>query len=383
MIRFQNFAVFALCGALFTACSEKDVRETVHYNGIRKTQVAYKDGQPHGEFKRWTSHGDLAESGIYKDGLREGSWTEFFTDGKVQAQGDYSNGKKQGTWKGFFQDGTLAWEHFYKDGEPTGTWIEYYPSHGNIRPSEENKNVKEANSCFPNVKEGSRETFSVNGKKEREENCKFGVLDGAVKTYYPGGSLESILEYKNGTLDGKATYFRARNGFYQESRAPGKKFREGFYKNGIRDSIWTYFAKDGSIEKTSVFKNGNGIAYGELGENGLDAETTFVAGLIQDSIRYKLPGHKLQFIEVWDKGEKKVLLSYYEGSGKLASEGHFENGKRNGFWRNWYESGLLKDSLFYKDDEPFGEQLYYDSTGKLYMRKKQLGKNGPMQVNFQ
>lgn len=359
MIRFQNFAVFALCGALFTACSEKDVRETVHYNGIRKTQVAYKDGQPHGEFKRWTSHGDLAETGVYKDG------------------------KKQGLWKGFFQDGTIAWKHFYKDDEPTGTWVEYYPIRGNLRASGVENPIKEKNSCFKNTEEGFRETYAVNGKMEREETCKFGVLDGIVKAYYPGGSLESILEYKNGILDGKATYFRGRSGSYRSSPVPGKVLRTGFYKNGIRDSLWTYFAKDGSVQKTSVFQNGNGIAYGELGSDGLDAETTFVAGLIQDSIRYKLPGHKLQFIEVWDKGEKKVLLSYYEGSGKLASEGHFENGKRNGFWRNWYESGLLKDSLFYKDDEPFGEQLYYDSTGKLYMRKNQLGKNGPIQVNFQ
>ncbi|MBP5247968.1 MAG: hypothetical protein J6Z31_08955 [Fibrobacter sp.] len=383
MFNLQKLAFFTLCTALFSACSEGDVRETVHYNGIRKTQVAYVNGKPHGEFKRWTSHGDLAESGTYENGLREGTWTEWFTNGKVQSQGEYQNGKRQGLWKGFFQDGTVAWEHTYRDNEPIGTWIEYYPLRGNIRVSSERNPIKEKNSCFKNSSEGFRETYSVSGKMEREETCRFGVLDGIVKAYYPGGSLESILEYKNGTLDGKATYFRARNGFYQESRAPGKKFREGFYKNGIRDSIWTYYGKDGLIQKTSLFVNGNGIAYGELDSNGFNAETTFVEGVVHDSLRYKLPGHNLQFVEVWDKGEKKVLLAYYEKSGTLASEGNFVKGKRNGFWRNWYENGMLKDSLFYKDDEPFGEQLYYDSTGKLYMRKKQIGKNGPVQVNFQ
>ena len=93
MSKRQNLVLLTLCAALFCACGEQDVRETVHYNGIRKNKVAYKDGKPHGEFKRWTSHGDLAESGIYKNGLREGTWTEWFTDGKVQAQGEYKNGK--------------------------------------------------------------------------------------------------------------------------------------------------------------------------------------------------------------------------------------------------------------------------------------------------
>ncbi len=379
----QNFAFFTLCAALFCACGEGDVQETVHYNGIRKTQVPYQNGKPHGEFKRWTSHGDLAESGMYQNGLREGIWTEWFTNGKVQSQGEYLNGKKQGIWKGFFQDGTTAWEHAYQDGEPTGTWTEFYPIHGNIRASgvRIQNPVKEKNSCFKNAEIGIRETFAPNGKRKRVENCKFGHLDGEVKTYYPGGSLESILEYKQGNLDGKATFFRAKSGYYTNS--PGTPFRSGFYKNGIRDSIWTYYAKDGSVMKTSVFQNGNGIAYGELDSDGLDAETTFVAGVVHDSIRYKLPDRPLRFIEVWDKGEKKLLLAYYEKTGKLASEGHFERGKRNGFWRNWYENGTIKDSLFYKDGEPFGEQLYYDSTGKLYMRKNQFGKNGPMQVNFQ
>ena len=383
MSKRQNLVLLTLCAALFCACGEQDVRETVHYNGIRKNKVAYKDGKPHGEFKRWTSHGDLAESGIYKNGLREGTWTEWFTDGKVQAQGEYKNGKKQGEWKGFFQDGTVAWKHFYQNGEPTGTWLEYYATPGNIRAGRQENALKEMNSCFKNSATGIRETYAPNGKPMRFENCKFGVLEGKVKSFYPGGSVESILEYKQGVLDGKAEFFRAAGGYYRDFPKAGKAFLTGFYKNGIRDSVWTYFAKDGSVQKTSVFQNGNGIAYGELGENGIDAETTFVAGLVQDTLRYKLPGRKLDFVEIWDKGEKKVLRSYYENSGKIASEGNFANGQRNGFWRNWYENGKIKDSLFYKDDAPFGEQLYYDSTGKLYMRKNQLGKNGPMEVKFQ
>lgn len=363
MLKFQNIPFFVLAMAFFIGCGEADIRETKHYNGIRKTQVAYKNEKPHGEFKRWTSHGDLAESGIYKNGLREGEWTEWFTDGKVLSRGNYENGKKEGIWKGFFHDGKIAWEHEFKNDEPAGIWTEFYAS----------GNLKEKSSCFKNTEKGTRKIFGENGKKEFEENCRHGILHGEQKKYYPGGALESVSHYRDGTLEGSAELFRA----------SGELWRKSFYHLGIRESLWTYYAKDGSVEKTSIFKNGNGIAYGELGNQGIDAETTFVNNRIQDTLHYTLPERKLKFEEIWQNDEKVKLIARYAKGNRLATEGNFKNGKRNGFWRNWYANGKLKDSLFYKDDEPFGEQLYYDSTGKLYMRKSQQGLNGPTQVQFE
>lgn len=77
--------------------------------------------------------------------------------------------------------------------------------------------------------------------------------------------------------------------------------------------------------------------------------------------------------------------SFYPDSmgGKMASEGfwkyHFSKGsQRNGIWRNWYPSGILKDSLTYVNGERVGEQFSYDSTGKLTIHKTENGKNRPV-----
>lgn len=359
-----------LCAVLFTACGKSEKRETFHYNGIRKTRVSLRDGIPDGKFERWTSHGDLAESGLYKNGKREGEWTEWFANGKVFSRGQYANGEKQGLWKGFFIDGDLAWERLYENGKPSGIWTEYYPIPGNFESNGAAGRVKERNSCFPDAAEGFSETFSENGKPVRKFQCRYGLLHGTEDIHYPGGALELRSEYRDGLLNGKSELFRA----------TGELWRRSFYKAGIRDSVWTYFAKDGSIAKQSVFQNGNGIAYGELGENGIDAETCFVQNRIQDTLRYKMPGHNLEYEEIWENGEKKKLLSHYASGGK-AVEGNFSGGKRNGFWRNWHPNGKIKDSLFYKDGEPFGEQLHFDSSGNLYLRKNQYGKNA-MEVRF-
>lgn len=345
------------------ACSADDIRETVHYNGIRKERIEYQNGKPDGKYQRWTSHGDLAESGQFKNGLREGEWTQWFANGKVEARGIYKSGKKTGEWKGFTFDGKTAWEHEFQNGEPVGVWQDFHAASGN---------VKEKNSCFANVAEGTRETFAENGKRERIEHCKYGTVNGIVETFYPGGALETRTEFFAGLPNGKSEQFRA----------SGELWKRAFFKNGVRDSVWSYFRKDGSVERESIFSNGNGTAYGYIGDGGIDAETTFVENQVHDTIWYKLPERKLLFAEVWDRGQKQKLLSFYSKN-HIASEGNFENGLRNGSWRNWYESGKIKDSLFYKDGEPFGDQMYFDSTGKLYMRKNQLGKNGPMEVHFQ
>lgn len=359
---FQKFAILALCAMALDACGEKEIRETAHYNGIRKTRTTYLHGVPDGKFERWTSHGDLAESGFYRKGKREGEWTEWFSNGKIEARGLYENDRKDGVWKVFRFDGKPAAERIFQNGEPIGTWTEYHA----------NGNVKERNSCFPKNAEGTRETLSPEGKTLRREHCKYGVPDGITEVFYPGGSIESRSEYRRGKLHGESKLFRA----------TGTPWRLAFYRENVRDSLWTYYDKNGQVERRSLFRNGNGIAYGEIGENGIDAETTFVDNRVEDTLRYRLPGHKLHYAEIWENGERKKLLSFYESS-VPASEGNFSSGKPDGSWRNWYPDRTLKDSLFYKDGEPFGEQLHYDSTGKLYMRKIQYGKNGPMEVGFE
>ena len=77
--------------------------------------------------------------------------------------------------------------------------------------------------------------------------------------------------------------------------------------------------------------------------------------------------------------------SFYPDSmgGRMASEGFWQtdaNGKskRHGVWRNWYPSGVLKDSLNYVNGERIGDQFSYDSTGKLTIHKTEAGKNRPV-----
>ena len=53
-------------------------RNEWYNDGIKELEIPYKDGVPHGEFKRWTGFGDVAMIGYYKKGLRDGKWTSYY-----------------------------------------------------------------------------------------------------------------------------------------------------------------------------------------------------------------------------------------------------------------------------------------------------------------
>ena len=98
------------------------------------------------------------------------------------------------------------------------------------------------------------------------------------------------------------------------------------------------------------------------------------------TVRYFKPGRLLLYEEFWKDGQIAESRSFFPDSmgGKLASETFWKDGKRNGIMRNWYRSGVLRDSLTFVNGERVGEQFSYDSTGKLTIHKTEAGKNRPV-----
>ena len=99
----------------------------------------------------------------------------------------------------------------------------------------------------------------------------------------------------------------------------------------------------------------------------LDSSAVLGRAVKGATLWYYKKGHDLRYEEIWENGEIATSRSFYPDSlgGKLASEAFWKEGKRNGILRNWYKSGVLRDSLTFVNGERVGEQFSYDSTGKL------------------
>ena len=409
-MRFLHFATFFCVFAFFCGCTVERAEEQVverHANGVKKTsvwvypdgeilkrnewynngikefEIPYKDNVPHGEIKRWTGLGNVVMVGQYKKGKREGKWTSYYGDKKVEAVRYYKDDHPVGDWEGFHYNGNKAFEEHYNDkGDTVGVWKKW----------SKNGKIQEENSCHGGDSVGIIVEYYENGKRRHSTSCRYGVFNGPQITYAADEKNSWLVTegYTDGVLDGPRE-------FYLPSEDGLLPYRRERWKMGARDSVWRL--DDGHLHLVieSEFVNGTGVGYGQCEDNYgmICAETSFVAGVPGGTLDssavlgravkgatlwYYKKGHDLRYEEIWENGEIAISRSFYPDSlgGKLASEAFWKEGKRNGILRNWYKSGVLRDSLTFVNGERVGEQFSYDSTGKLTIHKTEAGKNRPV-----
>jgi antitoxin component YwqK of YwqJK toxin-antitoxin module len=394
-------------------------RNEWYNDGIKELEIPYDDSLPHGEFKRWTGFGDVAMIGHYKKGKKDGKWTIYYQNKKVEAVQYYKDDHPVGDWEGWHFNGKKAFEHHYDDnGNHVGVWKFFH----------DNGVLAEENRCHES--KGYVKRFGRNCKITEYFDCTDGYIEGNYKKYYESyGAIDSTQNCEQAQIMEEGisfrefaplplTFYRADGSLIKKLKSSYSKRREKIQwfdeqNNVVRES--NFIAED-SVNKPHEV---TGMAYGTCANAStlFCAETLFVRsdrpnGILDSStlshkddfklslgkfpatLRYTQKGHVLLYEEFWTYGDSSVYnapyiqtsRSFYPDSmgGKMASEGFWQldpkdnQPKRNGIWRNWYKSGILKDSLTYVNGERVGEQFSYDSTGKLTIHKTENGKNRPV-----
>ena len=301
-------------------------RNEWYSDGIKEFEIPYKDNVPHGDFKRWTGFGDVAMVGNYKKGLRNGTWVSYFNDKKVEATRYYKDDHPVGDWEGFHYNRNRAFEeHFSDKGDSVGVWKRWH----------DNGMLALETSCFGTTDSGFVKTYDYNGSLVSSEACVRGKKSGEQVYYYSDGKKVRLREWRNeaGRLEGPRMAYLA----------DGILLKQEYWKDGERDSVWTWFVEGDTTRIVSLFETDSlgkvfrkdfGLCFRKV-----CAESTFVL----DSARYVLDGklwylkdgHSLRYEEIWDRGDKRESRSFYPDSlgGGLASEGFWKDGKRNGIFR--------------------------------------------------
>jgi len=309
-----------------------------HRNGIKAEEMPFINGLPNGTYRKWSVTGFVMEQGNYKDSLREGKWTLFAKERVPSRHGFYKKGLEHGKWTYFNLNGKVSAEQFYDNGRPIGVWKKF-----------QNDILIEEDSCFETNETGFFKKYGKDGKIFLYQECKSGKLDGVSMEYYPGGSLQKI----------------------------------GHFKNNLKTDLWVEYFANGNVRKIehwiSSMRNGKWIRFGESGEMLSVAEFTDGSGFFEDTlwknsridgeVRIKLKEGEYTRVEKWENGVKQSTTDYHKDLPGPVALGFWKNGAKNGAWKTWYRSGILKDSLNFRDGEQIGEQFYYDSTGRLYKKE--------------
>ena len=262
---------------------------------------------------------------------------------------DFKDGMYHGNYR-HFKGNKLLEECRYKEGNRDGLYKRYYG---------DGQTVQSERTFIDGKVDGVSRTYHSNGKVETEKVYKLGIEDGYDRRYDSDGTLTLDECYKDGKRDGKWTQHLSSNlgdivrisfykkglpdGQWSETWKDGKPRSKSSYKDGKKEGVWIRYGKGGKPEKSTTYKNDE--------KNGEEI-TYFTDGTPEKSSNYlngKLNG---------------VTKEFYFGSGQCKSEYTFKNGKREGAYKRYFDTGKLREEGRCEADSEVYRKEYY-ANGKL------------------
>ncbi|MBN1234112.1 MAG: toxin-antitoxin system YwqK family antitoxin [Candidatus Coatesbacteria bacterium] len=180
--------------------------------------------------------------------------------------------------------------------------------------------------------------------------------------YSDNWKYKEVVSTKDGKKEGKSTIFRKDE--YTETR-----LLEGFYKNDVKDSLWTAYCTDGKNKGiTFYYKNGK--------INGL-CILYYISGYIKE-ICFAKDG---LIDSVWTTYYDNSVIEYSKASlGKIKSKGWFKSGKSHGQLEKYYEDGKIKSVCTYVNGILNGICKNYYNNGNIESESEY--KNGDLEDKY-
>jgi antitoxin component YwqK of YwqJK toxin-antitoxin module len=186
-------------------------------------------------------------------------------------------------------DSTVIMKGFMKNGKADSTFIGYHIYHSNYK----------------------RESF--------KSNFRNGLKNGEETEYNDKGTITYIRNYKNGILDG---IFKQFDDF-------GNILSQGIYKDGMKEETW----KEADPEtRVIIYQN-------------------FKDDVLQNYVWTSTYPNEKIFIEgTYNKdGKKQGIFKIYNDDGTLKSTESYKNGKRNGFFTDYYNGKPVRKIKYHND----------------------------------
>lgn len=313
-----------------------------------------------------------------------------YENGVVSSEGQMLNGKPEGYWKTYYPDGTLKSEGNRVNHELDSIW-KFYAEDGIITQSISYRNGK---------KNGPRKSYYEDGVLKKEEVFSSDILVDTIKTNHPSGNLAevvpidtlgkgkeqgvgfeyadddgrvtAVIEYRNGYIAGRERInrkdkFSQKQGLWRYFYPNMVAKEDGRFKNDKKHGYWKTYDEEGNLLETLKYENGILIP---------DPEE--LAKL--DIKREYHPNAQVKSVGSYNKGVKegvhreyslegKVTAAKIYSKGKVIGEGIVDDqGRRQGPWKEFYESGELKSEGNYKNGLREGEWVFYYRDGKEEQR---------------
>ena len=117
------------------------------------------------------------------------------------------------------------------------------------------------------------------------------------------------------------------DGFYREFYPSGKPFVVGEFRRGRQHGEWTYSFDNGQVNRKATYKNGQPDGAWEV---------------------YRTDGTMAAKRGFRDGQRHGEWISYDKTGKQPMREEHYDNGKADGVWKNWFPNAKLKQQISFK-----------------------------------
>ena len=330
-----------MLAGLFLFCSRTYAQ---HADSLTYTKFYYPDSV-------------LSSEGWMRDGKPDAYWKSYYPTGIIRTEGNRKDFLLDSLWKFYDNEGKIRSEITYKENIRHGvnriyteTAIEeYYYQEDTIK--------------------GIAHWFSYSGHIIHTIPYENGVENGIAKSYDTLGNITGTIEYINGYPVKRERINRIdqnglKQGLWKYFWDNGNLQLEGFYQNDKKSGFFKYYDMEGHFQRI------------EKWENDILIEDALETKKLDRKVEYH-PNGKLKTEAYFFRGtpdgirreysqEGEVIQGYMFRDGILLGEGIIdEDGKKQGDWMEYYETGELRASGRYLNSRPIGKWKYYFENKKI------------------
>ena len=340
-MKFLLLSILLLAGLSMKA-QETDTVRFYHPNGQLSSEGLMVAGKPDGYWKTYYPNGVLKSEGNRTNNELDSVWMFYSEKGLPSQLITYSEDRRNGPRKTFDEEGMLVQVEFFNDDVRTDKVELFYPS-GQLRE------LIPIDTTGKGIEHGTGYLFD-------EED----------------GRIIEVNTYVNGYLSGRERLnrkdkFGQRQGMWRTFHGNMAPHEEGRYRNDKKDGYWREY--DHSENLVQTLKYDNGLLIPEPTELAkIDIKRTYHPNAQVKSVGSYLKGTEEGVHRFFSK-EGVVESAKVFRSGKVVGEGVVDpEGRRQGKWKEYYDTGELRSEGSYKDDRREAEWVFFYRDGKEEQR---------------
>lgn len=186
-----------------------------------------------------------------------------------------------------------------------------------------------------------------------EHESYFGSMTN--KDYYENGQLRELKSKKQHTYAGT----NKKEGLYQWYSSTGGLEKEGFYTNDKKNGVWNYYNYYGRLERKITYVLGD------------------IIGPFEEYFyHHENKSKSKSYMGVHYEDSTTQIITYFYDDGNIKESGKYLRiykgslSGREGWWKSYYESGVLKEEGVYENGEKKGVWKLYSEKGRVIKRTK-------------